>query len=207
MPAPESRSTPGASMSIAVVINAVRICAGVNAGFADLMSARSPPHAARPPRCRRTAGNAGAGDGHAVGGGDRVSAGLAAGRRKVARRDRGAVALEEDPARAVRAERLDVLAVLNGLGYGRGRRRGGDAERVNGGLVAAWPWVFPRVATDRLPRFVSRCRNRCRAGLIDDHDARLAGAVASARTDPRAALDVGRGPATTVPAAIRRKRS
>src|SRR5947199_5275706 len=39
MPAPESRSTPGRSMSIALVSSAARICAAVNAGFADLISA------------------------------------------------------------------------------------------------------------------------------------------------------------------------
>src|SRR5215475_10118164 len=36
MPAPESRSTPGPSMSIAVLVSAVRICAGVRDGLADL---------------------------------------------------------------------------------------------------------------------------------------------------------------------------
>src|SRR5262245_24962116 len=39
IPAPESRSTPGASMSIADAMSADRVCAGVNDGFADLMSA------------------------------------------------------------------------------------------------------------------------------------------------------------------------
>src|ERR1044072_9494648 len=43
MPAPESRSTPAASMSMAVEISAVRICAGVKAGFADLTSAAIAP--------------------------------------------------------------------------------------------------------------------------------------------------------------------
>ena len=37
MPAPESRSVPSASMSTAVDVSAVRICAGVNNEFADLI--------------------------------------------------------------------------------------------------------------------------------------------------------------------------
>ena len=39
IPAPESRSTPAASMSIAVEVSAVRICAGVSVPLADLSSA------------------------------------------------------------------------------------------------------------------------------------------------------------------------
>src|SRR5438067_2405276 len=39
MPAPESRSTPGLSMSIALVSSAVRTCAVVNDGLADLIRA------------------------------------------------------------------------------------------------------------------------------------------------------------------------
>jgi hypothetical protein len=38
MPAPVSRSTPGASISIAELIKAVRTCAGVKLGKADLSS-------------------------------------------------------------------------------------------------------------------------------------------------------------------------
>src|SRR3954452_10454499 len=38
MPAPASTSAPGAPMSMAVAVISVRICAGVNAGLADLRS-------------------------------------------------------------------------------------------------------------------------------------------------------------------------
>ena len=38
MPAPESRSTPGASMSIALPISAARVCSGVKDGLADLIN-------------------------------------------------------------------------------------------------------------------------------------------------------------------------
>src|SRR4030095_9566092 len=39
MPAPESRSVPGPSISIAVLVSMVLICAGVSVGLADFMRA------------------------------------------------------------------------------------------------------------------------------------------------------------------------
>ena len=78
---------------------------------------------------------AGARHGHAVGGGEvGFSQHLPARRGDVARRDRRAVAREEDPPRTIRAVRLhDVGGGADGLG--RDGRGGGcrDAEGIGGG--------------------------------------------------------------------------
>ena len=181
MPMPESRSTPGASMSSAVANSALLSCVCVNPGFADLISAmiaaafgaaadvpkncpgKSPAPVTNTPSRRGEIG---------------LLQHRAARRREVAGRDGGAVAQEKDPARAVRAERLDDVGRAERIRMREAGVRGGHAERKDVARRA----VSVRLAGGRdrqLPAVgVQVQKARSGRGLLHDHDARARGAVA-----------------------------
>ena len=180
MPTPESRSTPGASMSSAVANSALLSCVCVKPGFCDLISAmiaaacgggrrvpknwpgKSPAPVTNTPSAAVRSGFC-----NTAPPVDEKLPGVTAvpSPRKKTRRGPSELNVSTDVARAERVRKRDSRAYA------------AATPNVKMLLVAACPCVCPAVATDNCPRLVFRCRKRPAAPVfftIDDARARRA---------------------------------
>src|SRR5215475_14720202 len=149
MPAPESRSTPGASMSIALTVNAMRICAGVKDGFADLSK----------PAIAAACGAAAEVPKNGLGNPptpvmETPSAAVISGfwrrRPPVARKSPGVIGVPSAWKKTRRGpSELKVSTTFDGpKGFGKAAAAG-VAAQPKALAAAEWPWVCPAVAIER----------------------------------------------------------
>src|SRR5215510_9801129 len=176
MPAPESRSTPGPSMSIALLVSAARICSGVKDGFADLSkpaiaaacgaAAEVPKNGLGNPPTPVTETPSAA-----------VMSGFWRRRPPVAETSPGVISvpsawkkMRRGPSELNSSTVLDELKGFGngpvGLGAGPKDVAAGVAAQPKALAAELWPCVCPAVAIERTPRLVFRCRNRSAAPVF-----------------------------------------